>query len=73
MILDTLCFSMYSDMSSLISGSTVSNISLARTLTSSVLPTPVGPTNMKDAGLRRSVSCTLVRFIAFATSSQASS
>ena len=50
MIFDTLCFSMYSDMSSRISDSTESNSSLASTFTSSVLPTPVEPTKMNDTG-----------------------
>ena len=43
MILDTLCFSRYSDISTLISELSVPNIASARAFESSVLPTPVGP------------------------------
>ena len=50
MIFETLCFSMYSDISSRMSDSTDSNISLARRLTSSVLPTPVEPTKINETG-----------------------
>ena len=50
MSFETECFSMYSDMSSRIRDSTDSNISFAKHLTSSVLPTPVEPTKMNDTG-----------------------
>lgn len=52
MILDTECFSMYSDMSNRISDSVESNMSSARHFTNSVLPTPVEPTKIKDTGCR---------------------
>ena len=42
---------MYSDISTLIIASLSPNISKARDLASSVLPTPVGPTNKKEGGL----------------------
>ena len=73
MSLATECFSMNSVMSRRISGSLESNSSVASTLTSSVFPTPVGPTKMNDAGRRRGLSCTRVRLIAFASRSTASS
>ena len=42
---------MYSDISILIIESSEPNISYASDLASSVLPTPVGPTNINDGGL----------------------
>ena len=51
----------------------VSKSSFARSFTSSVLPTPVGPTNINDAGLRLGLICTLPRLTAAATSETASS
>ncbi len=47
---ETAYFSIYSLMSMEMSGSTVSKSWAASCLTSSVLPTPVGPTKMKLAG-----------------------
>jgi hypothetical protein len=47
----TVCGSMNSDMSSRTMASSLSNMASATALTSSVLPTPVGPTKMNDAGL----------------------
>ena len=49
MILLTECFSIYSDISSLVIEAFESNIILAVTLLSSVLPTPVGPKKRKLA------------------------
>ena len=48
--LETVWRSIYSDISTLISGSVASNSVSPSTFTSSVLPTPVGPTKMNDAG-----------------------
>jgi hypothetical protein len=45
---DTLCFSMYSDMSRWMSASSSPNMNSASALESSVLPTPDGPTKMKE-------------------------
>jgi len=45
--LATVCLSMNSDMSSLMRLSSLPNMNSARALTSSVLPTPVGPRKMK--------------------------
>ncbi len=45
--LETLCFSIYSDISILISASSSLNINSASDFASSVLPTPVGPKNKK--------------------------
>ena len=73
MSLDTACFSMNSDISNLISGSAVSKSSFASCFTSSVLPTPVGPTNRNDAGRFLPEIAALFLFIAFATSETASS
>ena len=42
-------------------------------MTSSVLPTPVGPTKINDAGLRRELICTRLRRIAAEVSFIASS
>ena len=47
--LETVCFSMYSLMSILTSASSVLNMSEARALANSVLPTPVGPMKKKLA------------------------
>ena len=44
---DTECFSMYSDMSKRISAFSLPNRNCASARASSVLPTPVGPRNMK--------------------------
>ena len=41
---------MYSDMSNLITASSLSKSSYASAFTSAVLPTPVGPTNINDGG-----------------------
>ena len=49
MSLDTACFSMYSLMSIRTMASSVLKRKVASVLASSVLPTPVGPRNMKDA------------------------
>ena len=69
---ETLCFSMYSDMSIWISASESPNMNSASALASSVLPTPVGPAKMKlpmgrlgslsPARLRRTAS--LIRLMA---------
>ena len=50
MSFDTVCLSIYSLISILIMSSSLPNISFAKALTTSVFPTPVGPTNIKDAG-----------------------
>ena len=47
MSLDTVCFSMYSDMSMRTMFASSSNRYSASARASSVLPTPVGPRNMK--------------------------
>ena len=46
--MDTLCFSMYSDISTRIKELSVPNMASARALESSVFPTPVGPRNKKE-------------------------
>ena len=46
--METLCFSIYSDISTLIRAVSVPNIASARALESSVFPTPVGPRNKKE-------------------------
>mmetsp|Transcript_57251 Transcript_57251/g.78062 ORF Transcript_57251/g.78062 Transcript_57251/m.78062 type:complete len:267 (-) Transcript_57251:1287-2087(-) len=57
MSLDTVCFSMYSDMSNRMMLSSWSNMFAARALQISVLPTPVGPRKKRDAtGLVMSLS-----------------
>ena len=71
MSLETVCFSIYSDMSKRISASTASNISWASRLTSSVLPTPVGPTKMKDTGRFLGLIPTRLRRMARLTASTA--
>src|SRR6266568_2280213 len=45
---DTVCFSMFSDMSSWISASSSPNRNSARALDSSVFPTPLGPRKMNE-------------------------
>lgn len=47
-ILDTVCFSIYSLISKRTNASRVPNNSSASTFDNSVFPTPVGPTNKKD-------------------------
>ena len=69
MMRETECFSMNSDMSSLMSDSGASKRSAARRFTSSVLPTPVLPTKMKLTGLRLALSPRRLRFIALHTAS----
>ena len=67
MSLDTVCFSIYSDISSLIIAFSSPNIASARVLQSSVLPTPVGPKKMNEPiGLFGFFSPTLPRRIALA-------
>ena len=73
MIRDTECFSINSDISSRMRVSGELNSSPASTLTSSVLPTPVGPAKMKEAGRRRGLICTRERRTAMDTSETASS
>ena len=73
MSLDTVCFSINSDISSRIRESTLSNRSLARHFTSSVLPTPVGPTKIKETGFFLGLIPTRLRRIALLTASTASS
>ena len=46
--LDTECFSINSDMSTLISALSSSNTNSASALVSSVFPTPVGPKNINE-------------------------
>ena len=74
MSLETLCFSIYSDMSTRIMASSRPNNTSARALESSVLPTPVGPRNKKDP-MGRLGSCKPTRPLrtAFATAVTASS
>src|SRR5918996_1341782 len=50
---ETVCFSMYSDMSSWISASSSPNRNSARAFESSVFPTPEGPRKMKEPEGRR--------------------
>ncbi len=47
-ILDTLCFSIYSDISTRIRAFSVPNMASDNALDSSVFPTPVGPRNRKE-------------------------
>ena len=70
---ETACFSMNSDMSSRIRDSGVLNRSWASCFTSSVLPTPVEPTKMKDTGLRLGLMPTRPRRMAEETAWTASS
>ena len=73
-ILDTLCFSIYSDISTRIMDSSLPNKASASALESSVFPTPVGPRKRKDPiGRFGSLSPTRPRFTAFATAVTASS
>ena len=65
--------SIYSDISNLIIDFSFPNISNATAFASSVLPTPVGPTNIKDGGLFVLFSPALFLLIALATASTASS
>ena len=65
--------SIYSDISILIIASSLPNISFASVLASSVLPTPVGPTNINDGGLFVLWSPALFLLIALATAFTASS
>mmetsp|Transcript_30558 Transcript_30558/g.85595 ORF Transcript_30558/g.85595 Transcript_30558/m.85595 type:complete len:296 (+) Transcript_30558:790-1677(+) len=70
----TACFSMYSDMSTRTISFSLSNSCSANALASSVLPTPVGPRNMKEAmGLLGSARPARLRCTASATASTASS
>ncbi|EJW94364.1 hypothetical protein EVA_17531 [gut metagenome] len=73
MIRETENFSINSDISSLIKDSGELNISSARRFTSSVLPTPVPPTNIKLTGLRLTLRPTRLRLIAAHTAFTASS
>ena len=71
--METLCFSIYSDISILMSASSVPNTASVSALESSVLPTPVGPRKRKlPMGLLGLRMPALPRFIAFATASTAS-
>ena len=70
---ETLCPSIYSDISILIIESSFPNKLSANAFESSVLPTPVGPKNKNEPiGLFGSFNPTLPRLIAFATASTAS-
>mmetsp|Transcript_6428 Transcript_6428/g.16336 ORF Transcript_6428/g.16336 Transcript_6428/m.16336 type:complete len:241 (-) Transcript_6428:1443-2165(-) len=70
----TVCFSMYSLMSILTMASSLLKRKLASVLASSVLPTPVGPKNMKEAvGRLGSARPALLRMMASATAVTASS
>ena len=72
--METLCFSMYSDISTRIRALSVPNMASARALHSSVFPTPVGPKNKKDPiGRLGSLSPTRPLRMAFATAVTASS
>ena len=74
MSLDTLCFSIYSDISTRIIAFSSPNNASASALESSVFPTPVGPKNIKEPiGLFGSFNPTRPRLIAFATIFTASS
>ena len=73
-ILETECFSIYSDMSTRIMASSLPNNASASALESSVFPTPVGPRNRKEPiGRFGSLSPTLPRFTARVTALTASS
>ena len=71
--METECFSINSLMSRRIRVSGVSNSSWESTRTSSVLPVPVGPTKMKEAGCRRGLICTRLRRMAAEMADTASS
>ena len=59
-ILETLCFSIYSDISTRIIACSLPNTASASALESSVFPTPVGPRNKKEPiGLAGSFNPTL--------------
>ena len=74
MILDTLCFSMYSVISTRISAFSSPKTASASALDNSVFPTPVGPKNRNEPiGLFGSFNPTLPLFTAFATACTASS
>ena len=73
MIRLTANFSINSDISKRMRDSGELNISCARRLTSSVFPTPVEPTKMKETGLRLEAMPTRPRRMALATSWTASS
>ena len=73
-ILETLCFSIYSDISTRIIALSSPNIASASALDISVFPTPVGPKNRKDPiGLPASFKPTRPRRTARATALTASS
>mmetsp|Transcript_20367 Transcript_20367/g.56750 ORF Transcript_20367/g.56750 Transcript_20367/m.56750 type:complete len:262 (-) Transcript_20367:824-1609(-) len=72
MSLLTLCFSIYSPMSMRTIIFSSSNSSAARALASSVLPTPVGPRNRKDAPRLRAAKPARPRSTASATALTAS-
>ena len=72
--LDTLCFSIYSDISTRIIAFSSPKSASASALDNSVLPTPVGPKNIKEPiGLFGSFKPTRPRLIAFASIVTASS
>ena len=72
--LDTLCFSIYSDISTRIMACSLPNTASASALDSSVLPTPVGPRNRKEPmGRLGSFSPTRPLFTAWDTAATASS
>ena len=71
---DTVCFSINSDISTLIREFSVPNIASASAFESSVFPTPVGPKKRNEPiGLSGSLSPTLPLRIALATAATASS
>mmetsp|Transcript_61997 Transcript_61997/g.140273 ORF Transcript_61997/g.140273 Transcript_61997/m.140273 type:complete len:407 (-) Transcript_61997:1317-2537(-) len=72
MSLETVCFSMYSDMSRRTMASSLSNMAAASALQISVLPTPVGPRKASEAmGLSGSLRPALERCTASAMAAQA--
>ena len=74
MSLETLCFSMYSDISTRIMAFSLPNSASASALDSSVLPTPVGPQKINEpCGRFGSFNPVLPRRMARATTSTASS
>ena len=73
-ILDTLCFSIYSDISTRIMDSSLPNTASASALETSVFPTPVGPKNRNEPiGRFGSLSPTRPRRTALETADTASS
>ena len=73
-IFETLCFSMYSDISTRIMASSLPNTASASAFDTSVLPTPVGPKNRNEPiGFLGSFKPTRPRLTAFATAETASS